>query len=364
MTINFPTSAGGPQTIAVPLSQLTLNSSSAATSLNLSSAGAGAFNLVGNLDSTAASATATATATIVDNNGVSHTATLTLTQNADGSWTPSAQLAAGDTDTVSFGAPPPNITFFQGNASLPSLNMTLNDPDGNVTNTVSLSSLTLNSSSASTPLSATPTGTDTTNTWVVDGSVSGGTLSNNRLGTITFNSDGSLLSPATLAFTANFGPGASASQLITLNLGASGKFTGLTQFGSSSSAAAVSQNGYSSGVLSSVNIGQDGLIDGVFSNGNVIPIAQMAIANFANPAALTRQGNNLFSVSAASGTPLIGTGGTAGRGTVQQGTLEQSNVDVAQEMTELLMAERGYQVNADTVTVSDNVLQTLTNIIH
>jgi flagellar hook-associated protein FlgK len=87
------------------------------------------------------------------------------------------------------------------------------------------------------------------------------------------------------------------------------------------------------------------------------------VATFANSAALTRQVNNLFSINSQSGQALVGAGLNAGRGSVQQGVLEQSNVDVANEFTQLIIAQRGFEVNARTITVSDQVLQDLTNII-
>jgi flagellar hook protein FlgE len=191
-----------------------------------------------------------------------------------------------------------------------------------------------------------------------EGSVSG------TLGPITFNADGS---PATLgntSLTFNFSnSGASASQTINFNLGTPKGFTGVTEFGGASTAAAINQDGYPSGTLTSVTVGKDGLISGVYSNGQVTPLAQLALASFANPAGLQREGNNLFTVTGQSGQPLLGVGQTADRGSVQQGVLEQSNVDVAQEFTQLIVAQRGYEVNARTVSVSDQVLQALTNII-
>ena len=84
-------------------------------------------------------------------------------------------------------------------------------------------------------------------------------------------------------------------------------------------------------MLSSVSISKDGVISAVFTNGKVSPLAQLAIATFANVGGLSREGNNLFSETGQSGQALIGAGDTAGRGTVQQGVLEQSNVDVAKE---------------------------------
>jgi flagellar hook protein FlgE len=103
-------------------------------------------------------------------------------------------------------------------------------------------------------------------------------------------------------------------------------------------------------------------MQGVFSNGQTLPIAQLAVASFNNPAGLSREGQNYFSLTAQSGIPLLGTADSGGRGTIQQGTLESSNVDVALEYTNLITAQRGFQVNTRTITASDQMLQDLANI--
>ncbi len=191
-----------------------------------------------------------------------------------------------------------------------------------------------------------------------EGSVSG------TLGPITFNADGSLASTGSTNLTFDFSKsGASNNQPISFDMGVVKGFIGLTEFGGNSTAAAINQDGYASGTLTSVSIGKDGIIDGVFTNGKVTPLAQLALANFANPGGLSRLGNDLFCVTAQSGQAVVGAGMSGGRGGVQQGVLEQSNVDVAQEFTQLIIAQRGYEVNTRTITVNDQVLQDLTNII-
>ncbi len=204
-----------------------------------------------------------------------------------------------------------------------------------------------------------------TNKWTLTGSIppAEGSLTDGSVGPIEFGDNGA---PTTfngdVVMKATFN-GITAAQTITFNLGTVGAFDGVTQFGGNSSAAAVGQDGFASGALTTVNIGKDGIINGVFTNGKVIPLAQLGLAMFNNPAGLDRQGNNLYSVTTQSGEALIGPGQTAGRGSVQQGTLEGSNVDVATEFTQLIIAQRGFQVNARTITVSDQVLQELANII-
>ncbi len=183
-------------------------------------------------------------------------------------------------------------------------------------------------------------------------------------GGITFNPDGSLAGPATATVTLTFpAAGLNAPQAVTLDLGAPGQTNGLTQFGGNSSAAAISQDGTTAGSLTSISVGQDGTINGSFSNGKILAIAQIGIATFANPSGLERVGSNYYADTVNSGPPLLGGGEAGGRGLVQAGTLEQSNVDVSTEFTNLIIAQRAFQVNAKAITTSSEVLQDLANII-
>ena len=184
---------------------------------------------------------------------------------------------------------------------------------------------------------------------------------------ITFNDDGSFRTISGTGagdpdITIQF-PGIATPQTINLFLGSVNGTDGLTQFGGPTSAAAVNQDGYAAGFLSSLSVGQDGVIQGIFTNGRSLAIAQVALAEFANPGGLQREGSNLFSLSPNSGQPLIGGALSGGRGAIQRGTLESSNVDTALEFTRLIIAQRGFQVNARTISVSDQMLQELANII-
>lgn len=202
-------------------------------------------------------------------------------------------------------------------------------------------------------------------TWNLTGTVppADGSVVNGSVQGITFNDNGSLrLVTGNAQMTFQFN-GVSTQQTVNFNFGSPNGFNGLTQFGSASSAAATSQDGFAAGFLSNISVGKDGVIDGIFTNGKSLPIAQLAIAVFSNPDGLNREGNNDFSLGAQSGIPQTGPGLSGGRGTVLQGTTEQSNVDVALEFTKLIIAQRGYEVNARTITVSNEVLQTLGEII-
>ena len=107
-----------------------------------------------------------------------------------------------------------------------------------------------------------------------------------------------------------------------------------------------------------------GTLTGVFSNGLKQTLAQLAIASFSNPSGLEKAGDSEYRTTANSGNAQLGTAGAAGRGVLQQGALEMSNVDLSQEFTNLVIAERGFQANSRVITTSDEILQDLVNIKH
>jgi flagellar hook protein FlgE len=136
----------------------------------------------------------------------------------------------------------------------------------------------------------------------------------------------------------------------------------MTQFGGKTTAIATSPaagGGATLGTLESFSLGNDGSITGVYSNGLRQTIGQLALANFTNPAGLTKAGDSSFVVGNNSGAPQIGIGGAGGRGTLTAGSLEMSNVDLAQEFTGLIIAQRGFQANSKVITTSDQILQDL-----
>jgi flagellar hook protein FlgE len=114
--------------------------------------------------------------------------------------------------------------------------------------------------------------------------------------------------------------------------------------------------------LASYNIAPDGKISGLDSAGAPVDVGQIALANFSNPAGLERAGGTMFRQTASSGTATDGVSGTNGTGTLMTGTLEMSNVDLAQEFTNLILAQRGFQANSRVITTSDSVLEELVNL--
>ncbi|RYU10539.1 flagellar hook protein FlgE [Nocardioides iriomotensis] len=114
--------------------------------------------------------------------------------------------------------------------------------------------------------------------------------------------------------------------------------------------------------MRSYQIGNDGVITGIYADGTKTPLFQIAMANFANPEGLTKMGDTSFREGVNSGTPQLGAAGTGRRGELMSGSLEMSNVDLAQEFTNLIIAQRGFQATSRVITTSDQVLEELVNI--
>lgn len=140
------------------------------------------------------------------------------------------------------------------------------------------------------------------------------------------------------------------------------KFQELTQFASPHSIAVTEQDGNSEGTLDSFAINEVGQIIGTFTNGKSDALGQVALAVFNNPAGLLELGNSLYAQSSNSGIPQIGTCGVGGRGTLLPGTLEMSNVDLAEEFTNMIIAQRGFQATSRIITTADQILNELVNI--
>lgn len=184
------------------------------------------------------------------------------------------------------------------------------------------------------------------------------TLTDNVL---TFGPTGEMTSPADSNINIAGGTVPGMSQAISIGLGNPGGPGRLTQFTSETSATVQDQNGSPSGVLTSFDIGQDGKITGSYSNGRRGNIGQLSMATFTNPEGLERLAGT-WRQSPNSGLAQIGTAASGGRGLIAAGTLEMSNVDLAEEFTQLIIAQRGFQGNARMITTSDEVLQEVVNL--
>ena len=136
----------------------------------------------------------------------------------------------------------------------------------------------------------------------------------------------------------------------------------LSGFAGLSTTAFATQDGNAAGTLLSVAMGGDGTLTGTFSNGATVAIARLAIGTFTNPEGLAKAGNSSLTQTLNSGGVRLGTAGADGYGSVVSGALEASNVDLSQEFTNLIVAQRGFQANARIITTSDEILQELTQL--
>ena len=178
-------------------------------------------------------------------------------------------------------------------------------------------------------------------------------------GTLDFDGLGALTAPAAnvvLNAPATWTDGATPNP-ITWNLYDSNSVPTITGFTSASATSSKSQDGAAPGMIQSVAISPDGTIVATFGAGQTIPVGKLALATFNNPKGLVKLGSSRYGESQAAGIPNVGTAGTGGRGTLIGSALEQSNVDIAQEFTQMILAQRGYQANSKTITVSDELLQ-------
>ena len=170
-------------------------------------------------------------------------------------------------------------------------------------------------------------------------------------GQATFNPDGTLATNTDPTFTLTAtGP------TVTVSL------AGLTEYGGPKTVAVTDSDGSAAGSLQQFQISADGTILGLFSNGKKLAMAQVALANFNNPQGLEKIGNTSYRQSPNSGLAQVGTPQSGGRGELLASSLEMSNVDLAQEFTSLIIAQRGFQANSKVITSSDEMLQDLVNI--
>jgi flagellar hook protein FlgE len=223
----------------------------------------------------------------------------------------------------------------------------------------------------------TMTKTAVANQWTLALTENGNALGLPATQTLTFTgsgaSTGELTTPATdpmvgpttdangkkvVAFTPNPATYPSWAGPVTLDLSA------LNQFGGASTAAAKEneKSGSALGTLESYSLSNDGTIVGLYSNGLRQSIGQLALATFTNPGGLEKAGNSSYRAGDNSGNPLVGQASTGGRGTLSAGALEMSNVDLAEEFTGLIVAQRGFQANSRVITTSDEILQDLVQL--
>ena len=212
------------------------------------------------------------------------------------------------------------------------------------------------------------------NTWSCQATVPGADVQGGVAGTpsnvgnpitLTFNNTGQLAStapaePINFAFQPSDGAAAMSVNWNPINADNSST---LTQFDQSSATSGSTQDGSEASQLTSVTMGNGGQLLATYSDGQQSVVGQLALANIQNPQTLVNVGNNDYQVSAGTAAPAIGAPGTGGRGTIVGGALESSNVDMATELTDLIMLQSAYQANSKVVTTVDTMAQATTQLI-
>jgi flagellar hook protein FlgE len=184
-----------------------------------------------------------------------------------------------------------------------------------------------------------------------------GTSDTHNIGNAATTADGNLFTVTQWGSTANANNAQQTSQATPAAIGLD--FSDMTSLATTATADTVSQNGYTAGTLSNIDISQSGTITGSFTNGQSTTLGALALANFQNEGGLTRIGNNQFTASPNSGDAQYGIGGTGTLGTVDSGALEQSNVSIASEFTKMILAQRAFEANGKSITTADQDLQTV-----
>lgn len=182
--------------------------------------------------------------------------------------------------------------------------------------------------------------------------------------TVVFNSDGSFNSTSSESMLLSWNPldsngvanGSTTPQSLTVNLNS------ITQFGGDFAVQSLSQNGYTTGRLSGLEVDSTGLLFGRYTNGQSLAMGRVILANFANVQGLQPQGNTSWSEAYASGPPIYGQPGTGSLGLIQSSSLEESNVQITDELVSLILAQRNFQANAQTIRTEDAVTQSVINL--
>lgn len=139
-------------------------------------------------------------------------------------------------------------------------------------------------------------------------------------------------------------------------------FPNTSQFANNSTVNDITQDGYTSGSLVGITIQNDGTVMRNYSNEESRAAGQIALVSFRNPEGLRPEGDNLWTATAASGQELVGAAGTGLRGMIEASAIETSNVDMARELVDMIVAQRAYQANSQTISTQDELLQTIINL--
>lgn len=194
------------------------------------------------------------------------------------------------------------------------------------------------------------------NEWTVHMTVDGTEVGTGA--TLTYNSSGQLTSPANGEV--NFGTYATGTGAEDLDI--TFDFSESTQYGNSFSVSTLSQDGYTTGELSSITVDDSGIVQANYTNGEAVALGQVAIVTFANQQGLQKVDNTNWIETYASGQPVYGTAGSSNYGQIQSGALESSNVDLTQELVNMIVAQRNYQANAQMISTEKSITETVINM--
>ena len=173
-----------------------------------------------------------------------------------------------------------------------------------------------------------------------------------------FNSSGAITAPANSTFAFPAYPPTTGALPMTMSV----NFSGTTQYGNQFAVNTVTQDGYSTGQLTTISVDNTGVVAAKYTNGRSLLLGQLAISNFPNPQGLAPLGNSNWSETFASGNVIRGTAGSSNIGLVQSGALETSNVDLTKELVDMITAQRAFQANAQMITTDDQITQTILQI--
>jgi flagellar hook protein FlgE len=350
------------------------------------------FSMTQNLNSNAAiGAQATGQVQVYDSLGNPYDATVTYTNKGNNTWGYSIALPdplQGSTATAA-GVTTVSYSFGASGATLatvdPGTNLTITGPtvSGSATITApavvageSLATYTtaVNAAIATAGITGTVAASTAAGQFTLTGtgiSTSGSVIqdpvaSAASTGTLTFNSSGNLVSPATDVSGITFAGLADGAATLNLNfnLYAANGSGAINQTAAASSTSATSQNGFATGQYESFAINGSGLISATYSNGQTQNVGQLAVATVSNEQGLVDQGSSEFQATTASGNAAIGLAGSGGRGTIDGSSLEASNVNISAEFSDLIVAQRAFEANSKAVTTFDSVTEQTINMIH
>jgi flagellar hook protein FlgE len=329
---------------------------------------------------------------VYDSLGTAYQATVTYTKTGNNTWSYSVSMPdalTANSNTTAAGVTTVNYNFGSSAGTLatvnPGTNLTITGPKGATTATITAPAVVAGETVAAyaAALQAAVTaagigGVTVTATAAGQLSISGANLSTTgsviqdpvasagAAGSMSFDASGNLVSPATNVAGISFSglSDGAASLNMTWDLYGGNGNASISQVDHASTVESTTQNGYSSGEYAGFSIGSDGTVTAGFSNGQKLNVGQLALASVANLQGLTDLGNGQYETTLASGTATIGVSGTAGRGTMVDGALEASNVNISAEFSNLIIAQRAFEASSKAVTTFDTVTQETINMIH